>query len=128
MEASRSSILAGALVATFAYFQPDGPAPSGLVGIGAGLGRHFPAHNLRLWRDRPGLFPGELGRRLFAIFPSPAAKETHAVMVDRRLPDPRHLAVLGRQGPPFTCHPGRAQDGNVTAAAGAASGEEGERR
>lgn len=81
------SFLAGAVLASLANFLADSPAPSWLVWVGTCLGRHFPARNLRLRLDRSGLLLLELSRRLLAILPSPATKETHGVIVDRRLAD-----------------------------------------
>src|SRR5215469_17957078 len=79
--------LAGAVLAGLTDFLADGQAPSWLVRVGTFLGRHFPARNLPLCLDRPGLLREELGRRLFALLPGPAAKETHGVIVDRRPAD-----------------------------------------
>jgi hypothetical protein len=59
-------------------FLTDGPAPSWLVRVRTCLALHFPGGNHRLCLDRPGLLLQEPGRRLFAILPGPAAKETHS--------------------------------------------------
>src|SRR5262245_13652864 len=87
------SFLAGAVVASLADVLADGPAPSWVVRVGTCLELHFPARNLRLCLDRPGLLLWEPCRH-FAIFPGPAAKQTrgaakqtHSVIVDRRLAD-----------------------------------------
>jgi hypothetical protein len=88
------SFLAGAVLGSLADFLADGPAPSWAVRVGTCLELHLPARNLLLCLDRPGLLLSEPRRRLFAIFPGPAAKETrgaaketHSVIVDRRLAD-----------------------------------------
>src|SRR5262245_4088138 len=88
------SFLAGAVLASLADLLADGPAPSWVVRVGTCLELHFPACNLRLCLDRPGLLLEEPCLRLFAIFPGPAAKQTHgaakqthSVIVDRRLAD-----------------------------------------
>jgi hypothetical protein len=95
-------VLVGAVLARFANCLAEGPAPSWLVGVGACLGRHHPGCSLCWCADRPGLLQEKLGRRrLFAIFPGPAAKETHGVMVDRRLAHSwllRVSAPIGRAG------------------------------
>src|SRR5215475_166578 len=84
------SALAGVVSATLADFLADGPAPAWPVGIGTGLGRHFPARHFRRCGHRCCRLRGELNCRRFAIFPGPAAKETHDVMVDR----PRAVSSL----------------------------------
>src|SRR5262245_54319116 len=58
-------------------FLADGPAPSWLVRVGTCLALYLPGGNHRLCFDRPGLLLQEPGRRLFAILPGSAAKETH---------------------------------------------------
>jgi hypothetical protein len=92
-----------AVLASLADLQADGPAPSWLVRVGTCLALHFPGGSLRLCPDRPGLLIGELGRRLFAILPGPAAKQahsaakkTHSVIIGRRLADFSHLGLRGR--------------------------------
>src|SRR5258708_25204624 len=87
------SFLAGAVLASLADLLADGPAPSWLVRVGPFLGGHFPARNLSLCLCRPGLLREELGRRLLAFFPGPAAKETPCAMVDRRLEDSAAFAA-----------------------------------
>jgi hypothetical protein len=86
--------LAGVVLASLADFLADGQAPSWLVRVGPFLSGHFPASNLSLCLGRPGLLLEELGRRLLAFFPGPAAKETHGAMVDRRLADSGPFAAL----------------------------------
>src|SRR5262252_1186251 len=61
-----------------ADLQTGGPAPSWLVRVGTCLTLHFPGGNRRLCLDRPGLLSWELGRRLFAILPGLAVKQTHS--------------------------------------------------
>ena len=86
-----------------AELQADGLAPSWLVWVRACLALHFPGGHPRLCLDRPGLLVGEPGRRLFAILPGPAAKQTHSaakkthsVIVGRRLADFSHLGLRRR--------------------------------
>ena len=79
--------MAGAVLAGPGDFLAEGPAPSRLVGVGTCLGCYFTGRSLRLCRGRGGLLRAHPGRHLFAIFPAPAAKKTHGVMVDRRLAD-----------------------------------------
>jgi hypothetical protein len=90
--------LALAVLGSLADLQADVPAPSWLVRVGTCLALHFPGNNLRLCFDRPGLLIWGLGR-FFAILPGPAAKrihsaakETHSVIIGRRLADFSHLA------------------------------------
>jgi hypothetical protein len=104
------SYLAGAVLASLADLQADGPAPSWLVRVGACFALHFPGANLRLCLDRPGLLSWELGRRLFAILPRPAAKkthsaakETHGVIISRRRADFPHLGLRGRSAGRSKC-------------------------
>jgi hypothetical protein len=96
--------------ASLADLQADGPAPSWLVRVGACFALHFPGANLRLCLDRPGLLSWELGRRLFAILPRPAAKkthsaakETHGVIISRRRADFPHLGLRGRSAGRSKC-------------------------
>src|SRR5262245_37983098 len=88
------SFLAGAVLASLADLLADGAAPSWVVRVGTCLELHFPACDLRLCLDGPGLLLEEPCLRLFAIFPGPAAKQshgaakqTHSVIVDRLLAD-----------------------------------------
>src|SRR5260370_4871812 len=97
------SFLARAVLASLADLQADGPAPSWLVRVGTCLALHFPGDNHRLCLDRPGLLIWELGRRLFAIVPGPAAdqthngaKQTHGVIIGRRLAGFSHLGLRRR--------------------------------
>src|SRR4029077_17152100 len=76
--------------ASLADFLADGPAPSWFVRVGTCLALHFPG-NHRLCLDRPGLLVRELGRRLFAILPGPAAKETHSAAKET------HSGSIGRR-------------------------------
>lgn len=95
------SFLAGALLASLADLLADGLAPSWLVRVGTCLGGRFPRRNLRLCLGRPALLLEKVGRRLPAILLSPAAKETHGVIVDGRLADlwisKRKWALISRQ-------------------------------
>jgi hypothetical protein len=93
-----------------ADLQADGPAPSWLVRIGTRFALHFPGDNHRLCLDRPGLLIRELGRRLFAIVPGPAAKQTHSaakqthsVIIGRRLAGFSHLGLRGRSAGRSDC-------------------------
>ena len=88
---------------SLADLQADGTAPSWLVRVGTRLALHFPGGNLRPCLDRPGRLIWEPGRRLFAILPGPAAKqthsaakETHSVIIGRRLADFSYLGLRGR--------------------------------
>src|SRR5215469_2434291 len=92
-------LLAGAVLPSLADLLADGQAPSWLVRVGPFLSGHFPARNLSLCLGRPGLLLEELGRRLRAFFPGPAAKETHGVMVDRRLANSAPFAAV--RGDPY---------------------------
>jgi len=78
------SFLAGALLASFAYLLADGLAPSRLVRVGTCLGGRFPRRNLCLGLGRRVLLLEKFGRHPLAILLSPAAKETHGVIVDGR--------------------------------------------
>lgn len=104
------SYLAGAVLASLADLQADGPAPPWLVRVGACFALHFPGGNLRLCLDRPGLLSREPGRRLFAILPRPAAKQTHSaakqthgVIISRRRADFPHLGLRGRSAGRSKC-------------------------
>jgi len=104
------SFLACAVLASLADLQADGPAPSWLVRVGTCLALHFPGGHRRLCPDRPGLLVWELGRRLFAIVPGPAAnqthsgaKQTHGVIIGRRLAGFSHLGLRGRSAGRSTC-------------------------
>jgi hypothetical protein len=81
------SFLAGALLASLADLLADGLAPSWLVRVGTRLGGRFARRNLRLCLGRRALLLEKFGRRVPAILLSPAAKETHGVIVDVRLAD-----------------------------------------
>jgi hypothetical protein len=87
--------------ASLADFLADGPAPSWLVRVGTCLALHFPG-NHRLCLDRPGLLVRELGRRLFAILPGPAAKETHSAAKET------HSGSIGRWLADFSHPEGRS--------------------
>jgi serine/threonine protein kinase len=94
--------LACAVLASLADLQADVPGPSWLVRVGTCLPLHFPGGNHRLCLDRPGLLVWKLGRRHFATLPRPAAKETlsaaketHSVIIGRRLADFSHLGLKG---------------------------------
>src|SRR5260221_14562810 len=100
------SFLAVAVFASLADLLADGPAPSRLVWVGPFLGGHFPARNLSLCLGRPGLFREELGRRLLAFFSGPSAKESHGVMVGRRLEDSAAFRA-GRGGSGVPPGPGK---------------------
>jgi hypothetical protein len=104
------SFLACAVLASLADLQADGPAPSWLVRVGTCLALHFPGGNHRLCLDRPGLLIWELGRRLFAIVPGPAAnqthsgaKQTHGVIIGRRLAGFSHLGLRRRSAGGSKC-------------------------
>jgi len=104
------SFLARAVLASLADLQADGPAPSWLVRVGTCLALHFPGDNHRLCLDRPGLLIWELGRRLFAIVPGPAAnqthsgaKQTHGVIIGCRLAGFSHLGLRGRSAGKSKC-------------------------
>jgi hypothetical protein len=103
-------LLACAVLASLADLQADGPAPSWLVRVGTCLALHFPGDNPGLCLDRPGLLIWELGRRLFTILPGlaakethSAAKETHGVIIGRRLAGFSHLGLRGRSAGRSTC-------------------------
>src|SRR4029077_19237564 len=87
--------------ASLADFLADGPAPSWFVRVGTCLALHFPG-NHRLCLDRPGRLVGELGRRLFAILPGPAAKETHSAAKET------HSGSIGRRLADFSHPEGRS--------------------
>ena len=81
----------GRCLAGRAELQADGPAPSWFVRVRAFLAFHFPGAHRRECLDCPGLLIGEPGRRLFAIVPGPAAKQTHSAAKKT------HSGILGRR-------------------------------
>ena len=83
--------LAGAVPASRADFLVDGPAPSWHVRVGTCLAPHFPGSNHRLCLDRAGLLVQGFGRRLLAILPGPAAKQTHSAAKET------HSGIIGRR-------------------------------
>ena len=84
-------VLGGAVTVSLADSLVDAPAPSRLVRVGTCLALHFAGANHRLYLDRPGLLRQELGRRLLAILPGPAAKETHSAAKET------HSGIIGRR-------------------------------
>jgi hypothetical protein len=106
-------------------FLADGPAPSWLVRVRTCLALYFPGGNHRLCLDRPGLVLQEPGRRLFAILPGPAAKETHSAtkeihsrIIGCRLADFSHpKGQISRRVQVFRAHRGGRTSGPAASTA-----------